>query len=145
MDSTHASANTRGSRASWYWVWFALPNDRGSLIQVLESSDGVVEQIGIGQSLDRGAEPKAIAARTATPAPIEVTEEDCVVRRLHGLLSPIQGTDGDALLRNLGCRALIVTGVSADVEIPDASTAAAAQPSPRATPSRGCPPTTPPR
>jgi hypothetical protein len=86
---------------------------------VLESSDGVVEQSGIGQSLD-GAEPKAIAARTATPAPIEVTEEDCVVRRLRGLLSPIQGTVGDALLRNLGCRVLIVTGVSADVEIPDA-------------------------
>ncbi|MFI6659831.1 cysteine hydrolase [Streptomyces sp. NPDC050523] len=51
-------------------------------------------------------------------APIEVTEEDLVVRRLHGL-SPIQGTDLDALLRNLGCRTLVVTGVSANVAIPN--------------------------
>ncbi|MDQ1043722.1 cysteine hydrolase [Streptomyces sp. V4I2] len=52
-------------------------------------------------------------------APIEVAEEDFVVRRLHGL-SPIQGTEVDALLRNLGCRTLIVTGVSANVAIPNA-------------------------
>lgn len=52
-------------------------------------------------------------------APIEVTEEDFVVRRLHGL-SPIQGTDVDALLRNLGCRTLIVSGVSANVAVPNA-------------------------
>lgn len=52
-------------------------------------------------------------------APIDVAEEDFVVRRLHGL-SPIQGTDVDALLRNLGCRTLIVTGVSANVAIPGA-------------------------
>ncbi|MFE6622727.1 cysteine hydrolase [Streptomyces sp. NPDC057740] len=51
-------------------------------------------------------------------APIEVTEEDFVVRRLHGL-SPIQGTDVDALLRNVGCRTLVVTGVSANVAIPN--------------------------
>ncbi|MEU6251987.1 cysteine hydrolase [Streptomyces sp. NPDC047043] len=51
-------------------------------------------------------------------APIEVAEEDFVVRRLHGL-SPIQGTDVDALLRNLGCRTLIVTGVSANVAVPN--------------------------
>ncbi|GGS13049.1 isochorismatase [Streptomyces aureoverticillatus] len=51
--------------------------------------------------------------------PIEVAEEDFVVRRLHGL-SPIAGTDVDALLRNLGCRTLIVTGVSANVAIPNA-------------------------
>nr|WP_240983008.1 cysteine hydrolase [Streptomyces sp. S3(2020)] len=52
-------------------------------------------------------------------APIEVTEEDFVVRRLHGL-SPIQGTDLDPLLRNLGCRTLVVTGVSANVAVPNA-------------------------
>ncbi|GHC86603.1 cysteine hydrolase [Streptomyces flavofungini] len=52
-------------------------------------------------------------------APIEVAEEDFVVRRLHGL-SPIAGTDVDALLRNLGCRTLVVTGVSANVAIPNA-------------------------
>ncbi|MFE7271106.1 cysteine hydrolase [Streptomyces sp. NPDC057623] len=51
-------------------------------------------------------------------APIEVAEEDLVVRRLHGL-SPIQGTDVDALLRNVGCRTVIVTGVSANVAIPN--------------------------
>ncbi|MGW5662353.1 cysteine hydrolase [Streptomyces sp. NPDC003758] len=52
-------------------------------------------------------------------APIEVREEDLVVRRLHGL-SPLAGTEVDALLRNLGCRTLIVTGVSANVAIPNA-------------------------
>jgi len=52
-------------------------------------------------------------------APIEVAEQDLVVRRLHGL-SPIQGTDVDALLRNLGCRTLVVAGVSADVAVPNA-------------------------
>ncbi|MER5732830.1 cysteine hydrolase [Streptomyces sp. NPDC002138] len=50
--------------------------------------------------------------------PIAVTEEDIVVRRLHGL-SPMAGTDLDALLRNLGCRTLVVTGVSANVAIPN--------------------------
>jgi nicotinamidase-related amidase len=52
-------------------------------------------------------------------APIEVADEDLVVRRLHGL-SPLQGTDVDPLLRNLGCRTLIVTGVSANVAVPNA-------------------------
>ncbi|MFC8259211.1 cysteine hydrolase [Streptomyces sp. NPDC057291] len=52
-------------------------------------------------------------------APIEVVDEDIVVRRLHGL-SPIAGTDVDALLRNLGCRTLVVVGVSANVAIPNA-------------------------
>jgi nicotinamidase-related amidase len=52
-------------------------------------------------------------------APIEVAEEDFVVRRLHGL-SPLHGTEVDALLRNLGCRTLIVTGVSANVAVPGA-------------------------
>lgn len=51
--------------------------------------------------------------------PIEVTDEDFVVRRLHGL-SPLAGTDVDPLLRNLGCRTLLVTGVSANVAIPNA-------------------------
>ncbi|NUK54560.1 cysteine hydrolase [Streptomyces lunaelactis] len=51
--------------------------------------------------------------------PIEVADEDLVVRRLHGL-SPIAGTDVDALLRNLGCRSLLITGVSANIAIPNA-------------------------
>ncbi|MGP3923509.1 cysteine hydrolase [Streptomyces sp. 8N616] len=57
------------------------------------------------------------AVRIADPVP--VADEDLIVRRLHGL-SPIAGTDVDALLRNLGCRTLIVTGVSANVAIPNA-------------------------
>ncbi|CAM5457995.1 hypothetical protein SALBM311S_03097 [Streptomyces alboniger] len=52
-------------------------------------------------------------------APIEATERAPPSHeRLHGL-SPIQGTEADALLRNLGCRTLVVTGVSANVAIPN--------------------------
>jgi nicotinamidase-related amidase len=51
--------------------------------------------------------------------PIVVAAQDLVVRRLHGL-SPIAGTDVDALLRNLGCRTLVVAGVSANIAIPNA-------------------------
>ncbi|MGW1374212.1 cysteine hydrolase [Streptomyces sp. NPDC002446] len=57
------------------------------------------------------------AVRIADPIP--VSQDDLVVRRLHGL-SPIAGTDVDALLRNFGCRTLVVTGVSANVAIPNA-------------------------
>ncbi|MFD9444389.1 cysteine hydrolase [Streptomyces sp. NPDC060006] len=56
------------------------------------------------------------AVRVAPP--VVVAEEDLVVRRLHGL-SPLAGTDLDALLRNLGCRTLVVTGVSANVAVPN--------------------------
>ncbi|MFI9249071.1 cysteine hydrolase [Streptomyces sp. NPDC053069] len=74
--------------------------------------------------LFRAAERLPVQQLSGTTAvrvapPIEVGEEDLVVRRLHGL-SPIHGTDVDALLRNLGCRTLIVTGVSANVAIPNA-------------------------
>ncbi|MFD8012180.1 cysteine hydrolase [Streptomyces sp. NPDC058955] len=57
------------------------------------------------------------AVRVAEP--IRVADEDLVVRRLHGL-SPLAGTGVDALLRNLGCRTLVVTGVSANVAVPNA-------------------------
>ncbi|GGN52614.1 isochorismatase [Streptomyces albiflavescens] len=74
--------------------------------------------------LFRAAERLPVQQLTGTTAvriapPIEVAEEDFVVRRLHGL-SPIAGTDVDPLLRNLGCRTLVVTGVSANVAIPNA-------------------------
>lgn len=74
--------------------------------------------------LFRAAERLPVQQLTGTAAvrvaaPIEVAEEDLVVRRLHGL-SPVQGTGTDALLRNLGCRTLVVTGVSANVAIPNA-------------------------
>ncbi len=52
-------------------------------------------------------------------APIRVAEQDLVVRRLHGL-SPIAGTDVDALLRNLGVRTLVVAGVSSNIAVPNA-------------------------
>ncbi|MER5929202.1 cysteine hydrolase [Streptomyces sp. NPDC002054] len=58
------------------------------------------------------------SAAVRVAAPIEVAEQDLVVRRLHGL-SPMAGTDLDALLRNLGCRTLVVTGVSSNVAIPN--------------------------
>ncbi|MHC0432869.1 cysteine hydrolase family protein [Streptomyces sp. O3] len=51
--------------------------------------------------------------------PIELADEDLVLRRLHGL-SPVAGTDADPLLRNLGCRTVIVAGVSANVAVPNA-------------------------
>ncbi|WP_432014733.1 cysteine hydrolase [Streptomyces cucumeris] len=57
------------------------------------------------------------AVRVAEPIP--VADQDFVVRRLHGL-SPIAGTEVDALLRNLGCRTLVICGVSANVAIPNA-------------------------
>ncbi|MFF9864421.1 cysteine hydrolase family protein [Streptomyces sp. NPDC013953] len=58
------------------------------------------------------------SAAVRVAEPIEVADEDLVVRRLHGL-SPLAGTGVDALLRNLGCRTLVVTGVSANVAVPN--------------------------
>ncbi|MFF9405589.1 cysteine hydrolase [Streptomyces anandii] len=74
--------------------------------------------------LFRAAERLPVRQLTGTDAvrvaaPVEVAGQDVVVRRLHGL-SPVQGTEVDALLRNLGCRTLVVTGVSANVAIPNA-------------------------
>jgi nicotinamidase-related amidase len=74
--------------------------------------------------LFRAAERLPVRQLAGSPAvriapPVEVAEQDLVVRRLHGL-SPLHGTEADALLRNLGCRTLIVTGVSANVAIPNA-------------------------
>ncbi|MFC6062956.1 cysteine hydrolase [Streptomyces ochraceiscleroticus] len=57
------------------------------------------------------------AVRIADPIP--VSDADLVVRRLHGL-SPIAGTEVDALLRNLGVRNIVIVGVSANVAIPNA-------------------------
>lgn len=74
--------------------------------------------------LFRAAERLPVRQLSGTAAvriapPIDVADEDFVVRRLHGL-SPLAGTDVDPLLRNLGCRTLLVTGVSANVAIPNA-------------------------
>ncbi|WP_455359479.1 cysteine hydrolase [Streptomyces sp. SYSU K21746] len=79
---------------------------------------------GRNARLFRAAERLPVQQLSGTRAvriadPIEVADEDLVVRRLHGL-SPMAGTELDALLRNLGCRTLIVTGVSANVAVPNA-------------------------
>lgn len=58
-----------------------------------------------------------LAVRVAEPIP--VGDGDLVLRRLHGL-SPLAGTGLDPLLRNLGCRSLVVAGVSANVAVPNA-------------------------
>jgi nicotinamidase-related amidase len=50
---------------------------------------------------------------------IPVADGDFVERRLHGL-TPLAGTNLPAVLRNLGCRTLVITGVSANVAIPNA-------------------------
>jgi len=47
---------------------------------------------------------------------IRVEEGDLVLPRLHGL-SPFQGTELDFVLRNLGVRTLVATGVSVNVAI----------------------------
>jgi nicotinamidase-related amidase len=44
--------------------------------------------------------------------------EDLVLTRTHGL-NPMAGTDLDPVLRNLGVRTLVVTGVSVNVAIPN--------------------------
>ncbi|WP_432138986.1 MULTISPECIES: cysteine hydrolase [unclassified Streptomyces] len=79
---------------------------------------------GRNARLFRAAERLPVQQLAGTAAvrvadPVEVAARDIVVRRLHGL-SPVQGTEVDALLRNLGCRTLVVAGVSANVAIPNA-------------------------
>ncbi len=49
---------------------------------------------------------------------IRVDPSDLVLPRLHGL-SPFQGTELDSVLRNLGVRTLVATGVSVNVAIPN--------------------------
>ncbi|MFG2196554.1 isochorismatase family protein [Streptomyces sp. NPDC048639] len=74
--------------------------------------------------LFRAAERLPVQQLTGSAAvhvaePVTVADEDLVVGRLHGL-SPVAGTGVDGLLRNLGCRTLVVTGVSANVAVPAA-------------------------
>ncbi|MGW1954601.1 cysteine hydrolase [Streptomyces sp. NPDC001920] len=103
----------------------AAAHDSG--VQVIHA---IAERRSDGRGASRNARLFRAAARlpvqqlsgteaVRVAAPIEVAEEDLVVRRLHGL-SPVQGTDVDALLRNLGCRTLVITGVSANVAVPNA-------------------------
>ncbi|MFE9258674.1 cysteine hydrolase [Streptomyces sp. NPDC006879] len=98
----------------------------GSGVQVLHA---VAERRPDGRGasrnarLFRAAERLAVQQLTGTEAvriaaPIAVAEEDLLLRRLHGL-SPLAGTEADALLRNLRCRTLVVAGVSSNVAIPN--------------------------
>jgi len=48
----------------------------------------------------------------------DVQPSDFVLSRMHGL-SPMAGTDLDAILRNLGVTSLLVAGVSLNVAIPN--------------------------
>ncbi|WP_037577890.1 cysteine hydrolase [Phaeacidiphilus oryzae] len=94
----------------------------------------VLHAIAVRRADGRGANRNARLFRFAERSPVqqlvgseavrtaeEIPEDarDLVSTRLHGL-SPIAGTDVDALLRNLGCRTLVVTGVSANIAIPNA-------------------------
>jgi nicotinamidase-related amidase len=47
---------------------------------------------------------------------VPVADSDLVMPRLHGL-SPFQGTELDSVLRNLGVRTVVATGVSVNVAI----------------------------
>lgn len=49
-------------------------------------------------------------------APLGPEPDDLVLGRLHGL-SPMAGTDLDPILRNLGVRTVVVTGVSVNVAV----------------------------
>ncbi|MFE2288998.1 cysteine hydrolase [Streptomyces sp. NPDC059443] len=99
---------------------------RGAGVQVLHAvaerrPDGLAANTNA--RLFRAAGRLPVRQLTGSPAvevaaPITVAEQDLVVRRLHGL-SPMAGTDLDALLRNLGIRTLVVTGVSSNIAIPN--------------------------
>ncbi|MFE9559503.1 cysteine hydrolase [Streptomyces sp. NPDC006487] len=99
---------------------------RGAGVQVLHAvAERRPDGLGANSNarLFRAAERLPVRQLTGSPAvevaaPITVAEQDLVVRRLHGL-SPMAGTDLDALLRNLGIRTLVVTGVSSNIAIPN--------------------------
>jgi nicotinamidase-related amidase len=56
------------------------------------------------------------SAAAAVVAEIGVAKSDLVLPRLHGL-SPFAGTELDPILRNLGVRTIVATGVSVNVAI----------------------------
>lgn len=99
---------------------------RGAGVQVLHAvAERRPDGLGANSNarLFRAAGRLPVRQLTGSPAvqvaaPIAVAEQDLVVRRLHGL-SPMAGTDLDALLRNLGVRTLVVTGVSSNIAVPN--------------------------
>jgi len=65
----------------------------------------------------RKSEPLAPGSeRHAVVAELAPVESDFVVNRLHGL-TPFHGTELDQLLRNLGVRTVLATGVSVNVGV----------------------------
>lgn len=65
----------------------------------------------------RKAEPLVVgSARHAVVAELAPVEGDFVVNRMHGL-TPFHGTELDQLLRNLGVRTVVATGVSVNVGV----------------------------
>jgi nicotinamidase-related amidase len=63
-----------------------------------------------GMGLVPGTPPHAIVA------PLAPADGDYVITRYHGL-TPFHGTELDALLRNLGVRTVVATGVSVNIGI----------------------------
>src|SRR4030081_442419 len=51
---------------------------------------------------------------------IEAADSDLFSTRIGGL-SPVNGTDAPTLLRNLGAKTVVITGVSTNVAIPNAT------------------------
>lgn len=73
--------------------------------------------------LFRGVQRSPVALLPGTAAVDVVPElgpepEDLVLTRTHGL-NPMAGTDLDPVLRNLGVRTIVVTGVSVNVAVPN--------------------------
>jgi nicotinamidase-related amidase len=100
---------------------------------------GVLHCIAASRADRRGASTNAplfqgtARAKDAPPGPmvpggpgtelmdgIESAESDLVSTRIGGL-SPVNGTDVPTLLRNLGAKTVVITGVSTNVAIPNAT------------------------
>jgi nicotinamidase-related amidase len=72
------------------------------------------------RAMERQGGPQLVGSEMVQVAePISVADSDIVSTRLHGL-SPIAGTDVDAILRNLGTTTVVIVGVSSNVAIPNA-------------------------
>jgi nicotinamidase-related amidase len=76
--------------------------------------------------ISAGLRRRAAAAPSASPVgegaesvpSITVAPEDIVVQRIHGM-SPLHESGIDPILRNLGVRTLVVTGVSLNIAVPN--------------------------
>lgn len=101
-----------------------LPVARGAGVQVVHCTayrraDG--KGANRNARLFAGVQRSPVALLPGTPAVEVVAElgpepEDLVLTRTHGL-NPFGGTDLDAVLRNLGIRTVVATGVSVNVAI----------------------------